>query len=367
MKFLPRENFQNLLNVLRREGYHCIGPQVKNGAIVYDTINKVTELPIGIHDKQAPGQYRLESSDDSRYFAWANGPQAIKPLTFAPRETLWRVKRNREGEIRFLETLPEEQAIAVIGVRSCDMVAMLLQDQHFCYQKYPDVYYSLRRRGLFLIAVDCSHPADTCFCHSTGDGPSVNVGFDMALTELDEGFLVRVRSVNGRALLAGLPLKEVTKEQRTLAKRQHQTAIEAQKRRLPSLYKEASFAKLEHPRWEEIAQRCLSCSNCTSVCPTCFCHSEAENPSLDGRTSEHYREWDSCFTVGHSYMHNFVPRDSTMLRYRQWFIHKLCLWHKQYGRSGCVGCGRCITWCPVGIDITEEAAIICGEKNHAQS
>ena len=192
MKFLPRENFPSLLNVLRQDGYHCIGPQIKDGTIIYDTINKITDLPQGIHDKQAPGQYRLESTESSRYFAWANGPQALKPLTFAPRETLWRVKRNQEEKLNFVETLPEGLALAVIGVRSCDLAALYLQDQHFCYQQYPDAYYNKRRRALFLIAVDCSHPADTCFCHSTGDGPAVTFGFDLALTEIEEGFIIRI-------------------------------------------------------------------------------------------------------------------------------------------------------------------------------
>jgi len=175
MKFLPRDNFQNLLNVLKRYGYHCVGPQVKDGAIVYDTLNKVTDLPQGIRDKQSPGQYQLESSEDSRYFAWANGPQALKPLTFAPRETLWRVKQDQSEKISFSETLPEGHATAVIGLRACDVAAMHLQDQHFCYQQYPDTYYNKRRRALFLIVVDCSHPADTCFCHSTGDGLQSNL------------------------------------------------------------------------------------------------------------------------------------------------------------------------------------------------
>jgi len=364
--FLPRKNLQNLINILKRDGYHCIGPQVKEGAIVYTHLDKVADLPQGIRDKQAPGHYRLEQTDNPRYFTWANGPQALKPLTFAPREVLWRAKRSRDGKISFSECLPEGQPTAVIGVRACDMAALFLQDQHFCYQSYPDAYYNKRRRALFLVAVDCSHPADTCFCHSTGDGPFVNAGFDIALTELDEGFLVRAKSERGRAVLAELPLVDIDEAHEMAVAQQLKTAIEVQTRHLPSRHlKEALFAQLAHPRWQAVAQRCLSCSNCTSVCPTCFCHNETELPSLDGRTTEHFRQWDSCFTLGHSYMHSFVLRDSTQLRYRQWLTHKLGSWHDQYGRSGCVGCGRCITWCPVGIDITEEATVICGESADA--
>ena len=121
------------------------------------------------------------------------------------------------------------------------------------------------------------------------------------------------------------------------------------------------FARLEHPRWDAVASRCLSCTNCTSVCPTCFCYSEREAPALSGEASEHVREWDSCFTEGHSYIHGLVVRPGTRERYRQWLTHKLGGWHAQYGRSGCVGCGRCIAWCPAGIDITEETHALCAD------
>jgi ferredoxin len=137
-------------------------------------------------------------------------------------------------------------------------------------------------------------------------------------------------------------------------------AAQRQSRRILSRnLRDPLFANLEHPRWDEVAERCLSCGNCVAVCPTCFCHAEREQPALDGQTSEHVRQWDTCYSVGHSYLHGFLVRPDTRTRYRQWLTHKLGGWHDQYGRSGCVGCGRCITWCPVGIDITEEAAAVC--------
>jgi ferredoxin len=361
-QFLPRKDFQKLLNLLARDGYRCIGPRVRDGTIMFDTITKVTDLPIGYRDRQAPGRYRLEKTQDPRYFGWANGPQALKPLTFAPREMMWRVVRNEKGQLNFVQQAPVVQPTAVIGIRGCDLAALHIQDQHFCYQEYRDHYYNTRRRSLLLIAVDCSHPASTCFCHSTGDGPSVHSGFDIAMTELDEGFIVRAKSERGQAIMEELPLSPVTEVQQAAAAQQYQEAVAAQTRSLPSRnLKDALFANLDHPRWQEVAQRCLSCTNCTLVCPTCFCHDEVEVTDLEGRYCDHSREWDSCFTDGHSYMHGFLVREKTVLRYRQWLTHKLGSWHDQYGRSGCVGCGRCITWCPVGIDITEEAHAICGE------
>jgi len=188
-----------------------------------------------------------------------------------------------------------------------------------------------------------------------------NSGFDIALTELDDGFLIRTKSLQGKQLVEQLPTTEATTFQLSQANKQHEQAVAAQTRSLPSHYlKDSLFANLEHPRWKEVGARCLSCGNCTSVCPTCFCHTETEVAELDGKSSAHYRQWDSCFTLGHSYMHSDILRKETHLRYRQWLTHKLGSWHDQYQRSGCVGCGRCITWCPVGIDMTEEATVICG-------
>jgi ferredoxin len=134
-----------------------------------------------------------------------------------------------------------------------------------------------------------------------------------------------------------------------------------QQRRLPEgSLRDRLVASAQHPRWAQVAERCLSCGNCTSVCPTCFCFSEQAQPALDGRESLQVRQWDSCFTQGHSYIHGFTVRPDTASRYRQWMVHKLGTWHDQYGRSGCVGCGRCTTWCPAGIDFTAEACAICG-------
>jgi ferredoxin len=366
-QFLRREDLQRLIDALRREHQRVIGPRVRDGAIVFEELEKASQLPIGYGDEQAPGRYRLVHSDSPRCFAWANGPQALKPLTFAPRDVLWRAQRNDKGELRFTETLPEAPPMAVIGVRGCDLAALQLQDQHFCYGEYPDHYYNRRRRSLFLVAIDCAHPAATCFCHSTGDGPSVTSVFDIALTELDEGFLVRAKSERGRALVDGLPLTQASPEQLERAAREGEAAVAAQQRRLPSReLKDALLARLDHPRWKEVAGRCLSCANCTSVCPTCFCHSESDAADIGGLRVEHQRQWDSCFTEGHSYIHGWVVRDSTRLRYRQWLVHKLGTWHDQYARSGCVGCGRCIAWCPVGIDITEEVHALLAEADRAQ-
>jgi len=356
---------QTLLDTLQQAGYRCVGPQLRDNTIVYDALTHAGQLPQGVRDEQAPGSYKLNRSEDSRNFHWANGPQALKPFLFTPRETLWRAERTTDHGIRFIDTPESSPPLAVIGVRACDLAALRLQDRHFLEGPIADPCYSARRENLFLVAVHCTAPADTCFCASTGDGPQAEQGFDLALNELDDGYLVAAGSERGAAIAAKLDLKAATGTQLETASDELDAAAKQQSRGLPSRnLRDKLFANLLHPQWDKVAERCLSCGNCTSVCPTCFCHNEFDDTALDGTTSEHVREWDSCFTQGHSYIHGVTIRADTAKRYRQWLTHKLGSWHDQYGRSGCVGCGRCIAWCPVGIDLTEETAVICeGESN----
>ncbi|MEJ2685696.1 MAG: 4Fe-4S dicluster domain-containing protein [Gammaproteobacteria bacterium] len=358
--WLPRQQLQHLIDVLRGAGYHCVGPRVEDGAIVYGPIENEASLPRELRDRQAPGSYRLEAADGPRRFAWATGPQAVKPLAFAAREVLWQCRRDADGRLQFEAPAPAPTPTAIIGVRACDLAALAIQDRHFMEGRYPDPSYAARRRSLLLVAVHCTHPAATCFCASTGDGPEATTGFDLALHEQDAGYVVTAGSSAGEDILAHLGLEEAHPDTVAAARQEVRSAAEAQQRALPGRnLRDALFANLDHPRWKQVAERCLSCGNCTLVCPTCFCHREREEPELDGNLSRHLREWDSCFSTGHSALHGFNIRPETGQRYRQWLTHKLGSWHDQFGRSGCVGCGRCITWCPVGIDITEEATALC--------
>ena len=364
--FMPRNRLQELIDALASAGFCCIGPTMKDGAIVFGSLTSAAEFPAGVQDRQEPGSYRLQQTASPRAFAWVNGPQALKPLLFAPHEELWRARRSPDGGIDFSTELPPARPLAVFGVRACDLAALAIQDRHFLQGAHGachDPFYARRREQLFLIAVNCSRSVATCFCTSTGDGPRATYGFDIALDELDDGFVVQCGSEQGQAMTGKLGLAAAAPEHIAEALRQTEQVKQTMVRRLPGRHlRDALFANLEHPRWDEVAARCLSCGNCTSVCPTCFCHAETERQHIDGSESVHARGWDSCFTRGHSAIHGLIIRPDTRTRYRQWLTHKLGSWHDQFGRSGCVGCGRCIAWCPVGIDITEEATAICGDK-----
>lgn len=367
MNFLPHSRLQDLIDALEQAGFSCVGPQIRDEAILYDVLKKATQLPWGVRDHQSPGEYRLEKIDEKKAFSWANGPQAIKPILFKPRETVWRVKRNETGKLEFIPCAADETPIAIIGARACDIAAMTIQDTVFLAKDKSDVRYEERRKSLFIVGVNCTYSSNNCFCVSAGTGPHITHTYDMVMTELEHGFMIKSGSERGQTILTTLNLQAANDIQSQDAITAVNNAAQMQTKRIPFDNKrelrDLLFANLNHQRWDDVAERCLSCGNCTSVCPTCFCHSEADKPSLDGQSSEHQREWDSCFTAGFSEMGGKPIREKTGQRYRQWLTHKVGSWFDQFGTSGCVGCGRCMTWCPVGIDITEELAAISGESN----
>ncbi len=346
-----------------QQGYQCFGPGVEHGAIVLRELAAPDAIPRGLQAAQSPGRYQMTQDPEQRYFAWASGPQAIKPLTFAPTESLWRVARDASGALQFMAVLPAVRKQALIGVRACDLAALTLQDAHFLKPDVRDAHYAQRRDALFLVAVQCAEPATTCFCASTGDGPTPTAGYDLALAELTDGFVVHAGSARGQHVVDALHLSPADAQRLDDARKQGEAAASAQTRRLPGRnLRDALMSRLEHPRWDAVAARCLACGNCTAVCPTCFCHAEVDAPVLSGESSSHVREWDSCFGESHGHLHGFDVRPDIRSRYRQWLTHKLAGWHDQFGRSGCNGCGRCIAWCPVGIDLTEEVAALTARE-----
>jgi sulfhydrogenase subunit beta (sulfur reductase) len=360
-----------LLNALQTRGYTCIGPTVRDAAIVYEEIRSEEDLPIGYTDEQDGGTYRLKKRDDDARFGYTVGPQSWKRYLFPPSTLLMKAQRAADG---FAATACVEPAprYAFIGVRACDLNAIAVQDRTFLTGPYVDATYKARRETAFVVAVNCGQAGRTCFCTSMNTGPMVRSGYDLALTEiLEDGrheFLVEVGSERGADVAAELPTRPATIEDSGAARRMTEHAERQMGRTMDtSGIKELLYRNMEHPRWENVAARCLSCANCTMVCPTCFCSTVEEVTDLTGDQTERWRRWDSCFTAAHSYVHGGIVRPTTLSRYRQWMTHKLATWIDQFQTSGCVGCGRCITWCPVGIDITEEVRVIRetdGAKGH---
>ena len=196
-----------------------------------------------------------------------------------------------------------------------------------------------------------------------GTGPVAERGFDLALTELIEddrhSFVVEVGSERGAEVLSDMPCQTAQDSDRAGAAAVHARTASQMGRELDVTdIKGLLYRNYEHPRWDEVAERCLTCGNCTMVCPTCFCTTVDDVTDLAGEHVERQQRWDSCFTVDYSHIHGGAVRASARSRYRQWMTHKLATWWDQFGTSGCVGCGRCITWCPVGIDITAEARAV---------
>jgi sulfhydrogenase subunit beta (sulfur reductase) len=359
---LEFSRFDSLLEGLRARGYRPVGPTRRDGAIVLDELRSAADLPSGWIDEQEPGRYRLAESGSPEAFAHTHGPSSWKRFLHPPALTLWRA-RLADGQLSPGDGAPPRHAF--VGVRACDLAAIARLDGVMAAGPLRDAPYVTRREGAFLVAVNCTRAGGTCFCASLGTGPRAQSGFDVALTELVRDgvhlLLAEAGSERGEELLAALPVRPATAEESLAADEAVSAAARGMGKTLETRgLREALLAAYEHPRWDEVARRCLACANCTLVCPTCFCFTIEDTTDLAGEEAARVRRWDSCFGLEFSFIHGGSVRGSPGARYRHWLLHKLATWHDQFGSSGCVGCGRCITWCPVGIDITQEAEAVRG-------
>jgi ferredoxin len=361
-RLLERERFDELLQALVARGYRLLGPTVRDGAIVYDQLESAADLPEGWTDEQEGGTYRLQRRADQGLFGYAVGPRSWKQFLWPPRVRLWRATAADDG----FEVEPEPSAPsrdAYIGVRSCDLHAIASLDSALRDVPHPDADYAARRANVFIVALNCWQAGGTCFCVSMGTGPRATSTYDIALTEVVENgrhyFLVQPGSDAGTEIVAALPVRDPHEEELAAGEHAVDQAVAGQGRTMDTTdLRDLLYRNYEHPRWDDVSDRCLTCGNCTMVCPTCFCTSVEDVTDLTGTEAERVREWDSCFTMDFSYVHGGSIRSTPRSRYRQWMTHKLATWGDQFDTFGCVGCGRCITWCPVAIDITEEVAAI---------
>ncbi len=361
---VERDGLDALFAALARRGYTIVGPTVRDEVIVYDEIASSADLPEGWTDEQDGGHYRLRRRDDVALFGYAVGPHSQKSFQLPADVRLWRARRDADGGLSQIEEEPRDPPrYAFLGARSCELHAMGILDRVLLGGAHTDPADAARREDVFVVAVQCGQAGGTCFCVSMDTGPTAESGFDLALTEVLEDdrhrFVVEVGSARGAEVLAEVPCTDAQTHDRDAAEAAHARAASQMGRTLDVTdIRELLAGNLEHPRWDEVAERCLTCGNCTMVCPTCFCTTVEDTTDLTGEHVERHQRWDSCFTVDYSHVHGGAVRSSPRSRYRQWMTHKLSTWIDQFGSSGCVGCGRCITWCPVGIDLTEEAAAI---------
>jgi NAD(P)H-flavin reductase len=357
--YLPRERLDALFDLLHEGGRRIVGPTVRDGDVVLDEINEVNDLPIGWRDEQAPGRYRLAQGVSQRAFDVVNGQMSWKQFTFPPKQLVGMVSKREDGSLAFAAVSPDPPRLALLGVRACELAALGIHDRVLAGGTFVDEDYRARRESLLIVAVQCTRAGTSCFCTSMGTGPEVRAGHDLVLTELDDGFVVEAATPAGDRLLARLPGRLASPSEQAQAS----AAVAAVRSSIGDPVvteglRDRLMDQLDSPRWAEIAERCLACANCTMVCPTCFCTSTRIGSDLDGSVNVAEREWDSCFTVNFAKVAggNFRPERSD--RYRQWLTHKFATWVDQFGTAGCVGCGRCITWCPVGIDVREELAAV---------
>jgi len=400
-QLLPKRQLDELIRLLAADGFEVIGPRIEQAAIIYGPLQSANELPVGWTDRQASGMYRLEKRDDDAYFGFAVGPHSWKKYLFPPHLRLWQARRTATG----FDLQPEEPdppRRAFLGMRACELHALAIQDRVFLNRdgRFTDPYYAKARERLFLIAVECEHPADTCFCASMGTGPEVRperipllaskhdeaatqakgddpsrvplplvapppagtaapAVCDLVLTELENTFVIRAVSSAGQSVLERLQLSPASLDELAEARRRVESAAGSMGRSVDVAGVRSLLDRnQEHPRWDDVANRCLACTNCTLVCPTCFCSSTEDVTDLSLENAERVRHWDSCFNPEFGRVHGGNFRPSLRGRYRQWLTHKFASWFDQFDVSGCVGCGRCITWCPVGIDVTEEITAI---------
>lgn len=354
MYVLAAARLTEFIEWLADAGYDVIGPRFSDGAVRYGSVASSADLPYGIRVRQGPGFYRTTKGVAS-YFSYVMAPQSWKRQFFRPDAVVFRTEE-RSGQLRFVGEEGPARPLALLGVRACELAAIEIQDQVLGSL---DADYAGRREDALIIGVNCEIAGETCFCTSMGTGPELSEGFDLALTEIpdtEHRFVVEVGSERGRAVVEALDLPHAdATDLDARAGVIEQCVGSIEKRFDETGVKELLQGNPDHAQWDDVASRCLACGNCTMVCPTCFCSDHTDLTGFDG-SIEHRRRWESCFSIEFSTLHGTAVRHSVGARYRQWLSHKLAHWYDQFGMSGCVGCGRCITWCPVGIDLTEEVA-----------
>jgi len=345
-----KEAISKILRNLRSLGYTVIGPSLRDGVVRLAEVTEPEDIASGILDTQAPGKYQI-SGGSALMFSSVNGPDSPKRYLHPAEVELLRMKEGTQGFEVTSRSRPDKK-YAFFGIRPCDLRGVETMDRTMMMPGFEDPTYSSLRKDSLFVVVNCTRAGNNCFCASMSTGPKADAGYDMAITELPDKLLLDVPEARS-ALVQGIDVQPAGEGDI----RAGDEMVNQAKDQMNLRFKREDFSRLmnlgmESPVWKETADRCLACGNCSMVCPTCFCNTTQERADITDGSVSRVRVWDSCLSKEFTYSAGGNPRQQRSARYRQYVMHKFAYWPEQFGSYGCVGCGRCITWCPVGIDIT---------------
>jgi ferredoxin len=309
--------------------------------------------------------FEVIENPDAIDLGYLNATPSPKKVVFPPREVFFQFNSaensNEAQPLEIKETLPEGKPQVVFGIRPCDAKAISLLDQVFAGD-FKDPYYQKRREMTILVGLGCvSPPYDNCFCTSTGGSPHGTAGLDILVTDLGDDYYVESLSPRGVKVMdiPGKLFKVPRNEERSMAKKIQESSKGKIKRKINDVEKSTKMlgenSMFTSSLWEEEASACIRCGICTYLCPSCHCFDMSDEvESISPLKGKRVRTWDNCqfpdFTM-HSSGHN--PRPDKAARLRRRVLHKYPYFVRTNGEYLCTGCGRCITNCPVGIDIIE--------------
>jgi len=280
---------------------------------------------------------------------------SLKSALFPQTERLFLYRQTGEGVET--EVPPEEKELVLFGIRPCDARSLVLLDGVF-QSGIEDPYFSGKRKRSLVIAMACATSGRACFCTAVGGSPCATEGSDLLLLDLGDRYLVEAATDKGKEIVKDR-LFEATDE-KDLAegekfKAKAEAAMDGKVSDAPMTGKtleEGLKEVFDDPLWEELTETCMSCGVCTYLCPTCHCFDICDETALTG--GERIRIWDSCqFPLFTRQASGFNPRPTGRERFRQRIMHKFSYLPENGNITGCVGCGRCVTECPVNLDIRE--------------
>lgn len=331
--------------LVEKHGLRALGYKLEDTSIKWSAINSIEDLPLGVEDVVSPGSLRLVRGGRFRHSF-----QSPKYTLYPPEQLLGAEPR----DFSFYETpLGDKHGFALFGIKTCDLEAILILDSAL-YGKHP-VYTRMRDLVKAIVVEECVEPNDNCFCSVLGKGPVATRGFDIAYVRVDDdNVFFKPGSSLGESVLAEMRLEEISGESSRVVKRLFANAVDKMNRRtgfrtseLDELIKIARVDEL----WEKISDRCIGCGNCNLVCPTCFCIEL--DIVVDGDKAWKTARWTGCLLYSYGLVAGGHFRPRIHMRYRHFVLHKFVFYKRQIGTIGCVGCGRCITWCPIGLDIRQ--------------